>query len=317
MGYPLPDCPGNHAGFMDFETIVRDHPDSILVIDNQGELIFSNKVGKKLLNRLLGQDSQIPTVLRRRQKPCMTHTLPDRDGHELVLKIEARPIQHLGKPARLFAISDITHQSQHYRNLEKLVYIDHLTELYNRRGLELVAEDLCEAASIHNGTISAFFVDINGLKQINDTLGHQTGDEAIRETAELLNNSFRDNAIKARIGGDEFVVLLQEDPDAPTEVSLALLRRNLIGRNTRNNTSFQLSISIGVVCYPADQDFDFHCLLEEADRRMYRAKQQTAFKTIAGQKGGNQIAGYPDNSNHASKSKTGFVRLRHRQDNQA
>ena len=214
----------------------------------------------------------------------MTHTTLDQDGHEIVLKVEARAIHHMGQPVRLFAICDITTQSQRYRSLEKLVYIDHLTDLYNRRGLELVAEDLCDIAIANDKTITAFFIDINGLKQINDTLGHQAGDDAIRKTAQLLNHSFRDRDIKARIGGDEFVVLFQEDPDAPAEIMLSLLQKRLTNFNAHANQRFQLSISIGVGRYQANQDFDFHCLLDEADRRMYRAKQKTNQKYLREEK---------------------------------
>lgn len=257
----------------DFAAIVRLHPESILVIDERDEVLFANTAAARLLCRLPDSGGRIPADWCIQPNRDLTTTIVDVNGREIVLSILAQAIDWRETPARLVTLCDITALEHQQRALEKLVYLDHLTGLYNRRGLELVAEHHHSAAKRDGHAIAAFYIDVNGLKQINDSRGHSTGDAAIRETADVLRHTFRDVDVKARIGGDEFVVLVAEDSQDTTDKLLDRLRQELTTRNETNDRRFQLAVSIGVGRYEAGGEFNMHQLLEEADRRMYVAKR--------------------------------------------
>src|SRR5688500_1135440 len=91
--------------------------------------------------------------------------------------------------------------------LKSLSLVDELTQLNNRRGFFELARQTLKIAKREHYSMGLFFIDLNGLKQINDNLGHLAGDEALRDAADMLRETFRDSDILARIGGDEFVAL--------------------------------------------------------------------------------------------------------------
>jgi PleD family two-component response regulator len=98
--------------------------------------------------------------------------------------------------------------------LQSLSLIDELTQLKNRRGFFELAQQALKVAKREQCSMGLFFVDLNGLKQINDTFGHLAGDQALRDAAKVLQQTFRDSDILARIGGDEFVALARVAADA-------------------------------------------------------------------------------------------------------
>ena len=99
-------------------------------------------------------------------------------------------------------------RNQLQQNLRHLSLRDDLTGLYNRRGFQTLAEQQLKQVRRTRRTLSVLFADLDGLKTINDTLGHHVGDSALIEAGRLLTRSFRDTDIVARFGGDEFAVLL-------------------------------------------------------------------------------------------------------------
>ncbi len=149
-----------------------------------------------------------------------------------------------------------------------------MTGLYNRRGLELVAEHHCLVAARAGEHVVAFFIDLDGLKQINDGFGHRTGDEALVELADVIGTVFRDSDIKARVGGDEFVVLINEDVPGRVDHLLARIRTEVEKRNRAAGRNHNLSVSIGIARHAPNARLDIEKLLAEADKSMYDAKRQ-------------------------------------------
>ena len=121
--------------------------------------------------------------------------------------------------------------------------------------------------------MALFFMDLNGLKQINDTLGHMTGDEALRDTAEVLRHTFRGSDIVARLGGDEFVALAHLHSERDVETLCARLREHLREFNASRTRPYQIDLSIGatLVDEPADQDLE--AFIARADEAMYQEKR--------------------------------------------
>ena len=172
----------------------------------------------------------------------------------------------------------ITELKQAETEIRSLSMSDELTGLYNRRGFLALAEQHRKIARRTGKSFSLIYADMDGLKQINDTHGHHIGSEAISQLAEILRQSFRTSDIIARIGGDEFTILITDSTSYNTSIPLARLQENLLNCNTRSPKPYSLSLSIGSICIAFDDDSSVEQLLARADEVMYedkRRKQRT------------------------------------------
>ncbi len=168
--------------------------------------------------------------------------------------------------------------------LKMLSVKDPLTSLYNRRFFEQRIEEEIERARRQGYPLYFFMVDLDNFKELNDSQGHQKGDEVLKLLAKVLTSSTRrfvDTVF--RYGGDEFVVIV---PQATYEQALSIaerIRSNYFAREERRGTT----LSIGIACFSCDQGGaireDIHQLIRNADDAMYEAKK----------KGGNQIFPHP------------------------
>ncbi len=168
------------------------------------------------------------------------------------------------------ALEDVTHAAVR----------DELSGLLNRRGFQERAEQALHLAQRSSKPLALVYIDLNGMKAINDQLGHAAGDRALVETAALLRETFRVSDLLARLGGDEFVVLASdytEDDDGQAVRSRFM--RNLDALNRHAERPFRLSVSLGVTIYDAAKGLrTIDDLLAESDRRMYVAKELRRFE---------------------------------------
>lgn len=257
-----------------FKAIVHMHPESIFVVADDGKVLYVNDSGSHLLGRLAPPGVGVPRALNLPAGDSNTLTLRDLTGCDIVLAAHSQPLTWHARSARMLSVSDVTDCARQHESLERLAYYDGLTGLYNRRGLELVAEHHCLVAARARRHVVALFIDLDGLKQINDRYGHHTGDEAIVELADVMRGASRDADIKARIGGDEFVLLVSEDSANAIDILLARIRAEVDKRNVTSGRKYTLSMSIGIACHAPEEPCDMTKLLGEADRSMYRAKRQ-------------------------------------------
>ena len=160
------------------------------------------------------------------------------------------------------------------KQLRYLSEHDALTELPNRILLQDRLSAALKRARRFNGSVGVLMTDLDGFKEINDLLGHGAGDEVLREVARRFSGAIRSTDTVARIGGDEFVILLpdihhaREVEQVASKLLTALVEPHLIDR-----MPVQIAASIGVVAFPADCE-DEENLIRLADEAMYRAKQQ-------------------------------------------
>ena len=173
-------------------------------------------------------------------------------------------------------VRDVTERRQFEEQLTFLSLHDHLTGLYNRAYFEN------ELNRLRNGReypVSIVSIDLDGMKLVNDTLGHAMGDELLKACAKVLGQSLRQSDILARVGGDEFVVIL---PRTTMDDSQEVVQRMNINVDlyNRNNRDFPLSISVGVATAESEER-NLDQVYIEADERMYREKLQkgTAVRT--------------------------------------
>ncbi|MEH1768702.1 GGDEF domain-containing response regulator [Nostoc sp.] len=157
--------------------------------------------------------------------------------------------------------------------VRQLSLTDELTGLYNRRGFFWLANHQFKIARRTQVFCCLLFVDLDGLKQINDSLGHEIGDRAIVDTAQLLKQSFRESDIVARIGGDEFVIFISVCSPDNTDEFRPRLQENIERFNQEHNYSYQLSISVGATQCALNENVSLEQLLEEADKLMYEHKR--------------------------------------------
>jgi len=207
------------------------------------------------------------------QKSPRQFMLRKKNGEEIWLETDACLIYRNEKPYAVQGIAlDITGRKRLEGELRRLSLIDSLTGLYNRRGFFMHAEHLMKIVSRTKNRLTLVFADVDDLKSVNDSRGHSDGDKLLVETATFLKTVFRESDIIARIGGDEFVVLVLENSDADEASGLVRLAANLDAFNASRNSVAPLSISVGAACYQSDQHGSIDELLAQADTLMYKQK---------------------------------------------
>ena len=115
---------------------------------------------------------------------------------------------------------------------------------------------------------------MDGLKRINDTLGHEEGDKALIETVNVLKETFRTSDIIARLGGDEFAVLAIDTDEVNSGIFTARLRQLIDIRNNQENRRYNLSISMGCAYYDPENPCSIDDLIGHADKLMYEQKRK-------------------------------------------
>lgn len=174
----------------------------------------------------------------------------------------------------IFQIQDITERKRAEAALQSLSVVDELTGLYNRRGFLAVADQHLAAIRRNEKTPVILYGDLDGLKKINDSLGHYEGDRALVEAAEIFKETFRSSDILARIGGDEFVVLAAVEPHETAKVLVDRLQQRFMNSNSSTDRPYDLSISIGVTHVDGVETRSVNELMARADRLMYQDKRR-------------------------------------------
>ena len=168
---------------------------------------------------------------------------------------------------------DITERKRMEAKLLAMSITDQLTGLYNRRGFITLAEQQLKLSKRSKKPMLLFFCDLDDLKAINDTLGHEEGDKTIMEMADIFKESFRDSDIIARIGGDEFALLAIGTDGINPEYLTARLMNNINAHNAWENRRYRISVSIGLSSFSPDHPCSIDDLISRADKLMYKQKK--------------------------------------------
>jgi diguanylate cyclase (GGDEF)-like protein/PAS domain S-box-containing protein len=283
-------------------SIVESVSDAVIAANAEGQFLVMNEAAGQILGAAYPRDRLPPDW-----RPILTATYEDgkamrpEDGplaravrgervDHLVYEVKprsedaratwvsacARPV--LDEQGRVAAgvvtMHDITQQRLHAAQLTALSLTDELTHLHNRRSFLLLAEQHLRSAARGKKPFALLFTDVNGLKRINDELGHEFGDRAICDAAQILRDVFRDSDVVARLGGDEFVVLLPEVTPATSGPLLERLEATLRSERVRAGLTYRVSLSTGVSFYDPEQPRTLQELLVEADQLMYAVKRE-------------------------------------------
>jgi diguanylate cyclase (GGDEF)-like protein len=217
-------------------------------------------IEESLSSALLASDGELDQILHEVEE--ISKSLKSETPDSKTLRIAQHP-----------AVWGAVRQTLLERELRQLALTDDLTCLYNRRGFFAVATQLLKLARRKAQALLLFFCDVDNLKQINDSFGHQAGDLTLIRAADALEQSFRDADVIARIGGDEFVVMSLEASSQVEGLLLRRLERNLrkVGATERR---YRLSLSVGVSRFDPKEPISLGELMSQADKAMYEQKRK-------------------------------------------
>lgn len=285
-----------------FQTTLHSIGDGVISTDRNGNVDLMNAVAEELTGWTISEARGMPfdtvfnIVHEYTRVPCQNpvklvfesgqiislsnHTLLiKKNGEEIPIEDSAAPIKDANgnTTGAVLVFRDFTEKKEKQDQIVYLSYHDHLTGLYNRRFFE---EELNRLDTVRNLPFTIVMIDVNGLKLTNDAFGHLAGDELLRRVARVLRNECRSEDIIARIGGDEFVILLPKTSRISSELRTNSIYR-AIAEEEMDNIVISVSIGWETKESPAQ---NIREVFTKAEEYMYRKKitesQSMRSKTI-------------------------------------
>jgi len=175
----------------------------------------------------------------------------------------------------LEALEDLASMVEREIAAVQLATLDELTGISNRRGFMMLAEQNLRLSMRHNISASLVFMDLNKFKLINDKHGHSEGDRVLTVFADLLRNTFRQSDLYARMGGDEFVILLPNTPKNSAKIIVEKFRQALKKHNSDAHRRYDIEFSYGIVEFSPEKHLSIDALLMDGDSLMYEQKHKS------------------------------------------
>jgi diguanylate cyclase (GGDEF)-like protein/PAS domain S-box-containing protein len=275
----------------EWEKTFNTIPDSVIVTDGQFRILRANRATAQIFGfkqeDLAGMFCY--NVIHRTDKPPADcpHSVAIRTKKEQKNEVfEANVKRHfvltstpiLDSEGRVTSVVEVYHDISDRKKIEhklkEVAITDDLTGLFNRRGFLTLSEQHCRTADRTGTKMYLLYLDLNGLKIINDNLGHEEGDKALIDTASILKKTFRKSDIIGRIGGDEFAVLISEISGSNVEkVITGNIEKNLKIHNEKYGRKHDLSLSMGFTHFVPGTSCSISGLLSKADLLMYEDKK--------------------------------------------
>ncbi|MCR5831273.1 MAG: GGDEF domain-containing protein [Lachnospiraceae bacterium] len=181
----------------------------------------------------------------------------------------------------MMTLSNVLEQVRNVQTMQKMIktldemwVFDPMTHVYNRAGFFKFSEQLSKDAKAAGEDMFFIFLDLDGLKKVNDALGHETGDRMICDMADVLRKTRNKEELLMRYGGDEFVVFGKGISAGEVEEEIARIRKAMEEINAAGDREYTLDASIGYHMVPFDNDKPLSALIELADQEMYKEKRE-------------------------------------------
>ncbi|HEX2948443.1 MAG TPA: diguanylate cyclase [Armatimonadota bacterium] len=283
-----------HRSDQRYRELVDMLPQIVFELDLTGRVIFGNRRcyekfgyteldyarGINAFNSIIPEDrnrmrENMQRIIAGEPTKFSEYTVLRTDGSTFPALMYSSPIYQDGVPIGIRGIIvDITERKQTEKRLNELAYFDPLTHLPNRVQFRERLENAIAQAHKTGEHVSIMLLDLDGFKEINDTLGHDVGDSLLILVARRLSACIRSSDLVCRQGGDEFIVILSSDDD---QLSVESMAKRLIAAFhepfSLGPSAFRISASIGISTFPVDGD-DPKVLFKHADVAMYAAKAQ-------------------------------------------
>jgi len=278
-----------------FKTIFNDAPIGIALIDSLTGYIYAvNPMFAKIAGRTMEEMADIDwmsithpddvqedldnmALLNAGKIPGfqMQKRYLHHDGTPVWINMTITPIyvEDKAHPRHLCMIEDITQRKADDESIQQLAFYDLLTQLPNRRLLHERVKHGIDTERRDGNQLALLMLDLDRFKSINDSLGHQAGDELLQQVAGRITASLRDVDLVARWGGDEFVVLLEDitHPEDAARIAEAIIADLSEPFRLAQRDSIQIGTSIGISLYPQHGD-SYEMLMDHADAALYQAK---------------------------------------------
>lgn len=200
-----------------------------------------------------------------------------KDGTDRYFRPHAKEILMDDKALYLIIFDEITKQYNEMKQLKNDAAKDPLTKLFNRGKFDDVLTQEMLLCQTSLSTLSIIFIDIDFFKNINDTLGHDVGDEVLIEIADIISSTIRENDFAARWGGEEFVITLHNTPKSKAAQLAEKLRRKVENHTFKN--AEKLTISLGVTEYQYNESKE--SLVKRMDQALYEAKNSGRNRVVS------------------------------------
>lgn len=273
-----------------YRNLVEFIPDAIFVESN-GKIAFVNSpgislVGAKSAQEVIGQsvwqfirtDDKITLKAKIQQVISTKEPIIERllrfDGETIWVEIIAMAIVFEGESVIQILLRDITSKKNYDAQLEFLAFHDPLTGLTNRRYFTTQINQAIENAEKKNHMLAVMYIDIDKFKRINDSLGHDVGDQLLKQFANRLKEHVREEDVLCRIGGDEFLILLNGLKDKKIALEIvSRLHKAFQVPYLIDNQRIVATSSIGIAMFP-ENGIDSKILISRSDAALYLAKEQ-------------------------------------------
>ncbi|MEA3547649.1 MAG: diguanylate cyclase, partial [Thermodesulfobacteriota bacterium] len=260
---------------------------AILVIDAESRLIVDiNPVVSEMLGlpreQIIGQECNT-LICSEDKADCLLsedgicaerleQVITDSRGREIPVLRTSAVKKISGQKFFIVSFIDISERKKLEERLHQLSITDELTNILNRRGFITLAEQQLKVADRRKNPFYLLYADVNNMKLINDTHGHSSGDEALKQVAMALK-MFRESDIVGRLGGDEFAALFSgESGELTKELITKRFNENLQIVSKQRDRKFKLTISVGIIRYDPLNPCSLPDLLSRADQLMYKHK---------------------------------------------
>ncbi len=274
-----------------FKILIDSILEGIIIYDENTYCIRVNAVAPKLLGytsqEMIGKhalDFVAPTFKDVVKKVIQNHNqeqyeaeLIRKDSSILPVILRSRDLVLLGKKIRVTAIIDMSEIKKKEKKILELAYYDSLTTLPNRLLLKDLLAVMIKRVERNNHYGALLFIDLDNFKMVNDTKGHDIGDFVLIETAKRLQNTIRETDLISRLGGDEFIIVL-EIPESNKEVAINninIAAKKILEEIKKpyliSNFDFRLTVSIGIALFE-NNEFSIDELMKFADTAMYSSK---------------------------------------------
>lgn len=260
---------------INYESIVESINESVIVINNKGIITFLNKsaqdlflTGSEYIGKHISYFWKDYNLIANNPEPGKDIKINIEDQTRF-FEISQNPIRKRGKEVsgKLIILKDITKRKKYEERVKYLSFHDYLTGLYNRAFFD---EELARLDNQRNLPLSIVLGDVNGLKMINDSYGHEKGDELLVKIVGILTKCFRSSDIITRWGGDEFIIIL---PKTEKETAEEIIDRISRACQKYSSEDIVLSIALGSST-KVSPDENIYEIIKIAEDKMYLKKRE-------------------------------------------